>query len=358
MATQTPEAPMLSLNHFRPGTPSAELEAFVDAIRPLLRRVIAVFNGKGGQGKTSLASHVAGLLAEGEASKEEAGQEAGRVLLLEVDAQGNTLQDLGVKGHPSNDHGQSLAMAIQYGTAPTIIKDVRPRLDIIPSGIELETLPAIMVAVQQKVGRAAGLSLAVMLAKLAAHYRWIVIDCPPVTKEPQELALCAARWVLSPVSVADSSSIGGLGGVSHRFNATADLNPDLELLGAVLFGFKKQYYSDRVTGEKRPVGLWVEARRKLVNLLEQAGSDAPVFETVIRQAEGVAVACRDRGQLAYEVGEATDGIKWWQKMRGEKGTLLPTDRAEAVGQDYEDLLVEIVSRIVTVETLEEQEAAQ
>ncbi|MBO2464934.1 ParA family protein [Actinomadura violacea] len=357
MVVQAPEQLLnLDLKQFSGRTSPSELNALVDLLRPSLRRVIAVFNGKGGQGKTSVTTHVAGLLAEAEQDKAERGLDAGRVLVLEMDSQGNTLLDLGVKGHPLNDNGESLAMALQYGTDPKIIRDVRPFLDVIPSGVELEQLPVQMVALVNKRGRAAWLSLAVMLAKLAHIYRWIVIDCPPVTREPQELALGAARWVLTPVSTGDQASVDGLGGVAHRFQSTEDLNPDLELLGAVLFGFTHRYRTDRITGEKRPVGLWVETRRRLEQLLQEAGSDAPVFDAVIRSAETVAVRCRDRGQLTFEVGEATDGIKWWQKARGESGTVLPTDRAEAVGGDYESLTVEVVKRITEIER-EEEEAA-
>ncbi|MGW3426064.1 ParA family protein [Streptomyces phaeochromogenes] len=348
--------PDFSLEPFTPSTPQHVLDEFVLSLRPFLSRVVAVFNGKGGQGKTSVASHMAGLLAEGEAAKAEEGQDAGRVLLLEADAQGNTLHDLGIKGHPDNDDGKSLAIALQFGELPKIIRTVRPHLDVIPSGKQLEQIPFQMVTMQSKHGQAANLSLAVLLAKLAREYRWIVIDCPPVTKEPQLLALCAARWVLSPVSTGDISSIDGLGGVSHRFDETAHLNPDLELLGAVLFGFAHRYYTNPKTKEKRPVGLWVQARERIQKLLTEAESDAPVFESVIRDAETVAVNCRDRGQLSYEVAEAADGIKWWQKKRGASGMVLPTERAEEVGRDYEDLVVEVVERVLQVE-MEEAAAA-
>jgi chromosome partitioning protein len=355
VVTQLPDLSQLNLKRFSEGTSQEELDAFIDTIRPLLDRVIAVFQGKGGQGKTSLATHKAALLAEAEAAKAEVGEPHGRVLIVEMDSQGNTHEDLGTGGDPLNDHGESLAMAVLHGQDPTIIRDVRPCLDMIPSGDELENLAAMLTGIQQKRGAAAWLGLATALAKLvhSEGYAWIVIDCPPVSPEPQKLALVAARWVLVPVSVADSGSINGLGGVSKRFADAGRLNPDLELLGVVLFGFDHRYYTDRKTGERRPVGRWVEARQKVQTLLSDADADAPVFNTVIRKAESVATTCRDRGQLSHEVAEATDGVKWWEKRRGGGGTVLPTDRAEQVGQDYVDLTLEVVERIFA---LEEQEA--
>lgn len=353
---ELPELHQINLKRFSESTTQEELDLFVEMIRPLLTRVIAVFQGKGGQGKTSLATHTAAHLAEAEAAKAEAGQPHGRVLILEMDSQGNTHEDLGTGAHSQNDRGESLSLSILHGHDPDIISDVRPYLDMVPSGDELENLPAMLTGVQQRRGQAVWLSLAVALARLVVvhGYRWIVIDCPPVSKEPQKLALAAARWVLVPVSVADSGSIKGLGGVSARFADVGRLNPDLDLLGVVLFAFDHRYYTDRTTGERRPVGAWVEARKQVTDLLHEAGIDAPVFNAVIRNAPAVAKACRSRGQLAHEVAEAVDGVKWWQKRRGTGGTVLPTERADQVTQDYEQLILEMVERILAIE---EEEAA-
>jgi cellulose biosynthesis protein BcsQ len=53
--------------------------------RGALSRVIAVINGNGGAFKTSLVANVDGLLAEG----------GSRVLLVDLDLQGNVAEDLG-----------------------------------------------------------------------------------------------------------------------------------------------------------------------------------------------------------------------------------------------------------------------
>lgn len=359
VATQVPELSQLTIKNFSDSPTEDELNPFIDLIRPLLERVIAVFQGKGGQGKTSLATHTAGLLAESEAAKAEQGQAHGRVLLIEVDPQGNTHEDLGTLGHELNDHGDALAMAILHGTDPVIIRDAGGRscLDLIPAGQELENLPAMIVGITQRRGNAAWLSLAVLIARLVLQhgYSWVIIDCPPSSKEPQILALAAARWTLVPLSMADSGSIRGWEGVSRRFANVQKLNPDLEVLGSVLFAFEHKYYTDKKTGEKRPVGAWVEARTKVEELLKKANVEAPVFDAVIRSAPKVAVACRRRGELSFEVAEATDGIKWWEKRKGTRGNVLPTERAEQVGEDYLDLCEQIVTRITTIEA---EEAAE
>lgn len=363
VATQLPELNQLTLKGFSDNSSPADLEAFVELIRPVLERVIAVFQGKGGQGKTSIATHTAALLAEAEAAKAEQGQPHGRVLFIEMDLQGNAHQDFGTGGHELNDNGEALSMAILHGTEPTIIRDVRGRtcLDMLPSGEELENLPALILGIQQRLGTAAWLSLAVVIARLVVQhgYSWVVIDCPPSSKEPQVLALAAARWALVPLSVADSGSIKGWQGVSRRFANVRHYNPDLELLGSVLFAFEHKYYQDKKTGEKRPVGAWVEAREEVEQLLSEAKVDAPLFNAVIRDARRVAKACRKRGQLSFEVAESTDGLKWWEKRRGRSGNILPTERAEQVGEDYLDLVEEIVERVYAIEAeIEAEEAGE
>ncbi|MBC7271495.1 ParA family protein [Streptomyces albogriseolus] len=336
-----------TFKEFTRTTPRETWYSFALSLRPRLTRVVADFNGKGGQGKTSITTHLGGLFAEGQVQQDL----PGRVLVVDMDPQGNTKLDLGFGSHELFDNGASLVEAILSGDASKlkIITDVRPQLDVIPGGKALETIGAKMVGEQMSRGRAAWLGLAVVLADLSDRYDWILIDCPPTFPDPQELALIAARWVLVPVSF-DEGSIQGLEGVSDKFIATEDLNPDLELLGAVLFGFEHKFYTDRKSKEKRPVGMWVETRAEIEALLQKSGADAPLFNAVIRDARPVAKACRARGQLAFELAQVTDAPKWWEIASGKKkGRALPTSRAELVGEDYEDLAVEVMQRIVSIE---------
>ena len=66
--------------------------------RPALRRTIAVLNGKGGVGKTSLTANLSGLFAD-------AGY---RVLAIDLDPQGNLGNDLGYLGAVLGDGGAGL----------------------------------------------------------------------------------------------------------------------------------------------------------------------------------------------------------------------------------------------------------
>ena len=85
-----------------------------------MRRVVAIANGKGGVGKTTLAAGLAGQVAA-------AGQ---RVLVVDTDPQGNMGRDLGY----GPQDGSSLGLAITHGLPIDVIRDVRDRLDVVPGG--------------------------------------------------------------------------------------------------------------------------------------------------------------------------------------------------------------------------------
>ena len=55
-----------TFKEFTRTTPRETWYSFALALRPNLSRVIVCFNGKGGQGKTSLTTHLGGLFAEGQ----------------------------------------------------------------------------------------------------------------------------------------------------------------------------------------------------------------------------------------------------------------------------------------------------
>ena len=94
----------------------------------MLSQAVAVINGKGGTGKTSIVANVGGLLAAGE----------NRVLLVDMDPQGNLSRDLGYAD--ASDHGKGMFDAVMSGTPLAPLTDVRPGLDVVAGGARLEDL--------------------------------------------------------------------------------------------------------------------------------------------------------------------------------------------------------------------------
>ncbi|WP_204035791.1 ParA family protein [Micromonospora qiuiae] len=324
-------------------------------LRPALGRVLAVLNGKGGQGKTSVTANLAGLLA---LAAEQANSPR-RVLVIDCDPQGNLGLDLGYlkpedvpvdgrvpEGVLVGDDGKGLMTALQAGTVPHRLRNVRPWLDVIPGGSALDEVNGMIFGKTAR-GHAhrARLALAEVLATIADEYDWILIDCPPREINVQDLVLVASRAALVPVSF-DQASRQGLSGVAERFSRAMTINEPLELLGVAMFGF--QY---RVGRKGDEVGQRRQVRAELEADLQAAGTDAPVFNSVIRYMPSVAKSCRDRGQLVHELEQA-EGPKWWEIRAGTAtGRPVPSTEATKVAQEYEDLAAEVFTRFSQLEPM-------
>ena len=265
-----------------PGADLRPLAAITAQAREALyRKVVILINGKGGVGKTSLATSFAVACAA-------LGQ---RVLLVEMDPQGNHGEDLGyVRDTALNDHGKSQADAVLNGTAIEPTGQARPRLWVAPGGDDLERLLEEFY-VQQ---RLAGLSgdrtwvhmYAVSLALAAHNFDKIILDVAPGSAVLQLQALVAGDMMVIP-SRSDPSSRKGLRAVARRVGDARQFNPGLAVLGIVLFA----------TGS-RAFRVQADIRRQLEGDLQNA---AAVFTGTIRHVEAAAVACRTAGLAAQEL---------------------------------------------------------
>ncbi|WP_458117309.1 ParA family protein [Arthrobacter sp. D2-10] len=292
-----------------------------------LDRVVAIVNGKGGVGKTTITANIGGMLAAS----------GYRVLLVDMDPQGNLAEELGYTDSDANDDGMALAQTLVFGTAAQPALNIRENLDVLIGGSHLDMAAAGLTLKAQKDPIAAKAALATSLQALSEDYDLIFIDCPPGQETLQQAALAAARWALIPVKT-DASSRKGLRDVARRLDAVVALNPNLDLLGIVLFGVNRS--AKRVSENAR------EAIRN------DLGSGAPIFNTSIRHAEASAQESRERGLLAFELEEAVLAApKWWEIRRGSTPHDGPRSRsAVGVAEDFQALGEEIVARITQSET--------
>jgi chromosome partitioning protein len=295
--------------------------------RQRLRRTIAVINGKGGVGKTSITANLAGLFAAS----------GYRVLAVDLDPQGNLGSDLGYLGAGMSDAGAGLRSATLDLKAPPCLRDVRPGLDVVPGGEHLHDLAAMLQA-RSRTGRGGAQDLASTIGELAGDYDLTLLDCPPGSDVLQEGALHAARWALIPTKT-DDASRAGLRDVARRFVTARTTNPDLAVLGVVLFGVN--------TNARRVVG---QARAALE---QDLGGVAPVLTAAIRHVEAAAVDARGRGQLVHELErDASAAPKWYERLRspGESAPQRLAGSAGVLAADYEALADEVVSRLVEAES--------
>jgi chromosome partitioning protein len=293
-----------------------------------LDRVIAIVNGKGGVGKTTIAANIGGMLAAS----------GYRVLLVDMDPQGNLAEELGYTDADTNDDGMALAQTLVFGSEAQPALGIRENLDVLMGGSHLDMAAAGLTLKAQKDPAIAKAALAQGLEGLAENYDLIFIDCPPGQETLQQAALAAARWALIPVKT-DASSRKGLRDVARRLDAVVAINPDLDLLGIVLFGVNRS--AKRVS----------ESAREAIR--QDLGSGAPIFATSIRHAEAAAQESRERGLLAFELEEAVLAApKWWELRRGsgQQHDGPRSKSAVGVAEDFQALGEEVVARITESES--------
>lgn len=297
-----------------------------DTTRRRLRRVIALINRKGGVGKTSVTANTAGCFAA----------KGYRVLLVDLDSQGNLGEDLGYRNTESNDQGMGLFNAIAFDKPLEPIKDVRPRLDVVPAGDVTEMLATYLAGEAMK-GRDISDVLAQKLATVADKYDIIMLDCPPGTDALQTQALTAARWLLVPTQP-DDGALQGLAKVAKRVAETRHLNPDLAILGVVLFP---------VDGRARR--MIADVRSKLSIIM---GDTAPVFTSTIRFSQAGGVQARAKGKLAIELAKDLDDedpFAFRKATDAESTTERTVASAGSLARDYVQLSMEILQTLTVQE---------
>jgi chromosome partitioning protein len=189
-------------------------------------RRIALANQKGGVGKTTTAINLATALATTK-----------RVLLLDLDPQGNASTGLGV---PRTERGDG-SYALLVGDRPLsdlLRPSTIPGLDLLPADNDLAGAEIEMVGMEDRERRLkAALSRD---AATIARYDYVLMDCPPSLGLLTLNALVAAQSVIVPLQ----TEFFALEGIS-QMTRTVDrvkraLNPDLALDGIVLTMFDRR----------------------------------------------------------------------------------------------------------------------
>lgn len=314
--------------------------------REIFGRVIAVESLKGGVGKTTIVANVGGYLALSGA----------RVLLVDLDPQGNLEDDLGYASDERNDQGESLAKALMFGGKVDAITNVRPNLDVWSGGTALHNVTAALSAKMGVDAKNAKVSLAKVLAPVAGDYDFIFLDCPPGDGVLQLAALAAARWVLVPTKT-DASSIKGVAKVAERIDQVLDVNNAIDLLGVVLTAVGTA--SSRKDGTVVMRNAERDARADLDAMFGVGEADGIgreiVFNQTIRHSEAVASQTRRAGLLVHELDERAKeevkaGIAWWKIRRGElSNTQLTSATAGSVADDLQAIAQEINDRLLGAE---------
>ena len=181
-------------------------------------RVLAVANQKGGVGKTTTAINLATALAA-------AGQ---RVLLLDLDPQGNASTGLGLD-RAARARGTYAALVEGQPMADLVRPTLVPGLDLLPADTDLAGAELELVGLERREYR-----LRESLAAVSARYDFVLIDCPPGLGLLTLNGLVAAQGVLVPLQCEYFALEGISMLVQTVERVRRGLNPVLRLQGIVL----------------------------------------------------------------------------------------------------------------------------
>jgi chromosome partitioning protein len=174
---------------------------------------IAIFNHKGGTGKTTTAVNVAAGLAE-------AGD---RVLLVDADGQGNVGASLGISGERTLYH-----VLVTGAEAESCAVPVRKNLDVLTSN---EMLAAAELYLAERPNR--DRILRERLGDRVRGYDVVVIDCAPALSLMNQNVLVYADSVVVPVSCDYLSLVGVRQVLRTLKNVRELLKHEVDLIGVL-----------------------------------------------------------------------------------------------------------------------------
>lgn len=145
-------------------------------------KIISIVNQKGGVGKTTTAVNLASAV----------GVVGKKVLLIDLDPQGNTTSAYGIAKNTKNT-SYSLLMG-EISASEAIVKTAFKNVDVIPTTMDLAGAEIELISVSSREN-----ALKNALSSIRDNYDFIFIDCPPSLSIITINALTASDSFLVPI---------------------------------------------------------------------------------------------------------------------------------------------------------------
>ena len=185
-------------------------------------KTIAIFNQKGGVGKTTTNINLATCLA----------MIGKKILVLDIDPQGNTTSGLGIPKKDLEYTMYDLLIDSSFDPKLAIMETSIKNMSIIPSNTALTGAEIELVQLESRERL-----LKKALENIKDDYDFIFIDCPPSLGLLTINSLTAVDSVLIPIQC-EFYALEGVSNLMSTINMVKKtLNPDLEIQGVILSMF-------------------------------------------------------------------------------------------------------------------------